>query len=61
MGNMPEMYNLVVNTNSPLATTILEPKIKQHKNTCKTSVRLGKLSQTLKGEALTAFVNVVLK
>jgi molecular chaperone HtpG len=23
MGNMPEMYNLVVNTNSPLATTIL--------------------------------------
>jgi molecular chaperone HtpG len=23
MGNMPDMYNLVVNTNSPLATTIL--------------------------------------
>jgi molecular chaperone HtpG len=33
MGNMPEMYNLVVNTNSPLATTFLEPRIKQHKNT----------------------------
>jgi molecular chaperone HtpG len=30
MGNMPDMYNLVVNTNSPLATTILntEDKVK---------------------------------
>jgi molecular chaperone HtpG len=28
MGNMPEMYNLVVNTNSELATSILNNKDK---------------------------------
>jgi molecular chaperone HtpG len=28
MGNMPDMYNLVVNTNSPLATTILNTEDK---------------------------------
>jgi molecular chaperone HtpG len=33
MGNMPDMYNLVVNTNSPLATTILNTEDKPAKNT----------------------------
>jgi molecular chaperone HtpG len=34
MGNMPDMYNLVVNTNSPLATTILNTEeTKSTKNT----------------------------
>ena len=58
MGNMPEMYNLVVNTNSDLATTILntEDKIVQE-SLVKQALDLAKLSQNLlKGEALTAFV-----
>ncbi|MDG2433247.1 molecular chaperone HtpG [Flavobacterium sp.] len=58
MGNMPEMYNLVVNTNSPLATTILgtEDKTAQE-HLVKQALDLAKLSQNLlKGEALTAFV-----
>jgi molecular chaperone HtpG len=58
MGNMPEMYNLVVNTNSPLATTILgtEDKAAQE-HLVKQALDLAKLSQNLlKGEALTAFV-----
>lgn len=58
MGNMPEMYNLVVNTNSPLASTILntEDKITQE-SLVKQALDLAKLSQNLlKGEALTAFV-----
>ena len=29
MGNFPEMYNLVVNTNAPLVTEILETKTKK--------------------------------
>jgi molecular chaperone HtpG len=36
MGNMPDMYNLVVNTNSPLATTILL-KTNQPRTLSKTS------------------------
>ncbi|MBP6181730.1 molecular chaperone HtpG [Flavobacterium sp.] len=58
MGNMPEMYNLVVNTNSDLATTILstEDKLAQE-SLVKQALDLAKLSQNLlKGEALTAFV-----
>jgi len=58
MGNMPEMYNLVVNTNSDLASNILntEDKIAQE-NLVKQALDLAKLSQNLlKGEELTAFV-----
>jgi molecular chaperone HtpG len=58
MGNMPEMYNLVVNTNSDLATNILttEDKIAQE-SLVKQALDLAKLSQNLlKGEELTAFV-----
>ncbi len=58
MGNMPEMYNLVVNTNSDLATTILNTKDKTtQESLIKQALDLAKLSQNLlKGEALTAFV-----
>jgi molecular chaperone HtpG len=58
MGNMPEMYNLVVNTNSDLATSILNNKDKSaQESLVKQALDLAKLSQNLlKGEALTAFV-----
>jgi molecular chaperone HtpG len=58
MGNFPEMYHLTVNTNSPLATSILnvsdatlrESKIKQ-------ALDLARIAQgLLKGEDLTNFV-----
>jgi len=58
MGNMPEMYNLVVNTNSDLASTILSTEDKTaQESLIKQALDLAKLSQNLlKGEALTAFV-----
>ena len=58
MGNMPEMYNLVVNTNSDLATTILNTEDKtSQESLVKQALDLAKLSQNLlKGEALSAFV-----
>ena len=58
MGNMPEMYNLVVNTNSPLASTILNTEDKTNQeHLVKQALDLAKLSQNLlKGEALTTFV-----
>ncbi len=58
MGNFPEMYNLVVNTNSELATSILNTEDKTHQeHLVKQALDLAKLSQNLlKGEELTAFV-----
>ncbi|MBP8066143.1 MAG: molecular chaperone HtpG [Flavobacterium sp.] len=58
MGNFPEMYNLVVNTNSDLASTILSEKDKTvQESMVKQALDLAKLSQgLLKGEDLTAFV-----
>jgi molecular chaperone HtpG len=58
MGNMPEMYNLVVNTNSDLATSILNNTDKSaQESLVKQALDLAKLSQNLlKGEELTAFV-----
>jgi molecular chaperone HtpG len=58
MGNMPEMYNLVVNTNSDLATNILNTQDKAaQENLVKQALDLAKLSQNLlKGQELTAFV-----
>ena len=58
MGNMPEMYNLVVNTNSDLASSILNNTDKSaQESLVKQALDLAKLSQNLlKGEALTAFV-----
>jgi molecular chaperone HtpG len=58
MGNMPEMYNLVVNTNSNLASNILNSTDKPaQESLIKQALDLAKLSQNLlKGEELTAFV-----
>ena len=57
MGNMPEMYNLVVNANSELATSILEAKDNAQKELVKNALDLAKLSQgLLKGEELTKFI-----
>ncbi len=58
MGNMPDMYNLVVNTNSTLATNILNTTDKSvQESLVKQALDLAKLSQNLlKGEELTAFV-----
>ena len=58
MGNFPEMYNLVVNTNSNLASTILSTEDKSaQEHLVKQAMDLAKISQgLLKGEELTAFV-----
>lgn len=58
MGNFPDMYNLVVNTNSGLASNILATDDKTHQEQLvKQALDLAKLSQNLlKGEELTAFV-----
>ena len=57
-GGFPEMYNLVVNTNSPLASQILSTTDEAaRKALISQSFDLARLSQgLLKGEALTAFV-----
>ena len=58
MGNFPEMYNLVVNTNAPLVTEILETKTKKkQERLINQSLDLARLSQgLLKGEELTNFI-----
>jgi molecular chaperone HtpG len=58
-GNMPDMYNLVVNANHDLVQEIFNTKTDKKKSRLiKQSVDLAKLSQgLLKGEALTEFVN----
>lgn len=57
-GNFPEMYNLVVNTNSELAGKILATQDEEQKTSLiKHALDLAKLSQGLLiGEDLTAFV-----
>jgi len=58
MGDMPDMYNLVVNANHELVSEILNPKTEKKKSRLiKQSFDLAKLSQNLlKGEALTDFI-----
>jgi molecular chaperone HtpG len=58
MGNFPEMYNLVVNTNHELSSAILGNDDKaQQEALVKQALDLARLSQNLlKGEELTAFV-----
>ncbi len=58
MGNMPEMYNLVVNTNSELVNEILNTKTaKKRERLINQSLDLAQLSKgLLKGEALTNFI-----
>src|SRR5690554_3050927 len=57
-GNMPDMYNLVVNTNSDLVGEILATKTKKKQERLITqSLDLARLSQgLLKGEELTNFI-----
>ena len=59
MSNMPEMYNLVVNTNHPLVGTILNTKTdKKRSRLINQSLDLARLSKgLLKGEELTRFIN----
>jgi molecular chaperone HtpG len=58
MGAMPDMYNLVVNTNHELVGHILETKSsKKRDRLIEQALDLAKLSQNqLKGEALTRFI-----
>ncbi|PWK18709.1 molecular chaperone HtpG [Xanthomarina spongicola] len=58
MGNMPDMYNLVVNTNSELVSDILATKTKKkQERLINQSLDLARLSQgLLKGEELTNFI-----
>ncbi|MDR3273488.1 MAG: molecular chaperone HtpG [Flavobacteriaceae bacterium] len=58
MGNFPEMYNLVVNTNNPLASEILAKENPEEKSKIiKQALDLAKLSQNiLKGKDLTDFI-----
>ena len=58
LGNMPEIYNLVVNTNSDLITNILNTKTKnKRERLINQSLDLAKLSQNLlKGQDLTNFI-----
>jgi len=58
MGNLPEMYNLVVNTNHELVSEILNTKTQKKKERLvNQALDLAKLSQNLlKGEELTAFI-----
>lgn len=58
MGNMPDMYNLVVNTNSELVGEILNTKTKKkQERLINQSLDLARLSQgLLKGEELTNFI-----
>ena len=58
MGNFPEMYNLVVNTNSELVGEIVNTKTrKKQERLVNQSLDLARLSQgLLKGEELTNFI-----
>lgn len=57
MGNMPEMYNLVVNTNHELVSDILNADESKQKDLVSQAFDLAKLSQNLlHGEELTNFI-----
>jgi len=57
-GNMPEMYNLIINVNNTICNEILKTKSKDKKERLiKQSLDLARLSQNLlKGEELTSFI-----
>lgn len=59
MGGMPEMYNLIVNTNHELVSAILNTKTaKKKERLINQSLDLARLSKgLLKGEELTNFIN----
>ena len=57
-GNMPEIYNLIINVNNPIISDILKTKSKDKKERLiNQSLDLAKLSQNLlNGEDLTSFI-----
>ena len=56
-GAMPEMYNLLVNSNHPLISSLLEKDEKEQKEVLGQLVDLAMLSQNLlKGEAMSKFI-----
>ena len=59
MGNMPDMYNLIVNTNHELVSEILNTKTaKKRERLINQSLDLARLSKgLLKGEELTNFIS----
>ena len=59
MGNMPDMFNLIVNTNNELVGEILNTKTaKKRERLINQSLDLARLSKgLLKGEELTKFIN----
>lgn len=59
MGNMPDIYNLIVNTNHELVSEILNTKTaKKKERLVNQALDLAKLSKgLLKGEDMTAFIN----
>ena len=58
MGDMPDMYNVVVNSNHPMVSALVEDKDEAHKETIANQlIDLAKLSQNLlKGKELSEFV-----
>ncbi len=58
MGDMPDMYNVVVNSNHPMISDLIDDKSDAHKEIiAKQLIDLAKLSQNLlKGKALSEFV-----
>ena len=58
MGNMPDSYNLVINSNHKLINKIHTLKGKQKSALIKSSIDLALLANNLlKGEALTNYIN----
>ena len=58
MGNMPDAYNIVINSNHKLINKINNLKGKQKSSLIKQSVDLALLANNLlKGEALTNYIN----
>jgi molecular chaperone HtpG len=58
MQNMPDSYNLVINTNHKLISKILKTKGVGKKKLIQNAVNLALLSQNLlKGEELTNYIN----
>lgn len=58
MGDMPDQYNLVINSNHPLLSKVARLKKKDQTELLNQTLDLALLSQNLlKGEALTKFIN----
>ena len=58
MQNMPDSYNLVINSNHKLISKILKSKGKKKKDLIQHSIDLALISQNLlKGKSLTNYIN----